>query len=200
MRICKSTIFCIAVFLLGIISAGCGSVRPGRTDSAAAKTPRPQRPIARIDNRIPVIHVIVALCDNENQGIVPVSASLGNGEDPETNLYWGAAYGVATYFGKSTSWISIKVPESDRPEILRRIGFRHRDTGAVLIADAYQGSEIKTSISDYLNAASGNYRENLIIDQTTLQIGGSADVLAYVGHNGLMDFELEKPVVDVSNT
>jgi len=29
-----------------------------------------------------VAHVVVALCDNEFQGIVPVPASLGNGADP----------------------------------------------------------------------------------------------------------------------
>ena len=36
------------------------------------------------------IHVVVALCDNENQGIVPVPEKLGNGKEPLTNLYWGA--------------------------------------------------------------------------------------------------------------
>ena len=30
-----------------------------------------------------VVHVFVALADNENQGIVPVSPRLGNGEDAE---------------------------------------------------------------------------------------------------------------------
>ncbi len=40
------------------------------------------------------IHVIVALRDNASQGIVPVPAALGNGDDPARNLYWGARYGV----------------------------------------------------------------------------------------------------------
>ena len=44
------------------------------------------------------VHVFVALADNEHQGIVPVPAKLGNGEDPEHNLYWGSAYGVKTFF------------------------------------------------------------------------------------------------------
>lgn len=34
-----------------------------------------------------VVHAVVALCDNENQGIVPVPASLGDGQSPRTNLY-----------------------------------------------------------------------------------------------------------------
>ena len=33
------------------------------------------------------IHVFVALCDNENQGIVKVPAVIGNGQDARNNLY-----------------------------------------------------------------------------------------------------------------
>src|SRR6266576_3547327 len=45
-----------------------------------------------------VVHVFVALADNQRQGIIPVPPALGNGRDPQHNLYWGAAYGVKTYF------------------------------------------------------------------------------------------------------
>src|SRR5215469_18879558 len=50
------------------------------------------------------VHVFVALADNKNQGIVPVAARLGNGEDPANNLYWGSAYGVKTFFARSADW------------------------------------------------------------------------------------------------
>ena len=57
-----------------------------------------------------VVHLVVALCDNKNQGIVPVPRSLGNGQDPRSNLYWGARFGVRGYFGRERgttgSWIS----------------------------------------------------------------------------------------------
>jgi hypothetical protein len=33
------------------------------------------------------VHVLVALCDNEHQGIVPVPKKLGNGSDIAGNLY-----------------------------------------------------------------------------------------------------------------
>lgn len=45
--------------------------------------------IEKIDNKAKIIHVMVALCDNENQGIVPVPAFLGNGEDPQ-KIFTGA--------------------------------------------------------------------------------------------------------------
>ncbi|MEZ4686614.1 MAG: hypothetical protein R3B47_11275 [Bacteroidia bacterium] len=35
----------------------------------------------------------MALCDNGYQALLPVPASIGNGQDPRTSLYWGAAYG-----------------------------------------------------------------------------------------------------------
>src|SRR5215471_3154983 len=50
------------------------------------------------------VHVFVALADNVNQGIVPVPAKLGKGDDPEHNLYWGAAAGVKTFFARSAEW------------------------------------------------------------------------------------------------
>jgi len=51
-----------------------------------------------------VVHVFVALADNQHQGIIPVPPALGNGRDPQRNLYWGAAYGVKTYFKASEDW------------------------------------------------------------------------------------------------
>jgi hypothetical protein len=54
------------------------------------------------------IHVVVALCDNVNQGIVPVPKSLGNGQDAKNNLYWGAGFGVKTFFKNSKEWTLVK--------------------------------------------------------------------------------------------
>jgi hypothetical protein len=39
------------------------------------------------------IRVFVALCDNKTQGIVPVGEKIGNGDDPDSNLYWGCSDG-----------------------------------------------------------------------------------------------------------
>jgi hypothetical protein len=35
-----------------------------------------------------VVHVFVALADNQHQGIIPVPLALGNGRDPIRNLPW----------------------------------------------------------------------------------------------------------------
>lgn len=56
------------------------------------------------DTTVITIHVLVALCDNKYQGIVPVPAKIGNGQDPDNNLYWGCSYGIRSYFKKSKAW------------------------------------------------------------------------------------------------
>src|SRR5882672_9922836 len=106
-------------------------------------------------NPMPVVHVFVALADNEHQGIVPVSASLGNGDNPKTNLYWGAAFGVKTFFLKSKDWEVISETKDPAPRILDRIIFKKKDRDVFIVADAYQGKEIAQATWDFLEAASG---------------------------------------------
>lgn len=146
--------------------------------------------IEPVDNESRVVHVIVALCDNENQGIVPVSASLGNGEDPDRNLYWGAAFGVRTYFDKSGSWKLVEKRSSPKDGVLERLIYRHASEDVILVADAYRGDRIRGAIADSLAALAGSLRENVEIEGREVQIYGGADLVAFVGHNGLMDFEL----------
>ncbi|MBI5359087.1 MAG: hypothetical protein HZA48_00725 [Planctomycetes bacterium] len=141
------------------------------------------------------IHVFVALCDNVNQGIVPVPAQLGNGEDPANNLYWGAMYGVKTFFSRSIEWETVASASDKTGIILERCVFRHKATGAYLIADAYKGTEIKRCITDLLNSCAGAVKGEAMVQDNgrdiALPVGGGAQLLAYVGHNGLMDFTLE---------
>jgi hypothetical protein len=72
------------------------------------------------------IHVFVALADNRSQGIVPVAATLGNGDDPGRNLYWGSAYGVKTYFSRSAEWQMISSGQKPKAEILELFWMRRR--------------------------------------------------------------------------
>lgn len=138
------------------------------------------------------IHVFVALCDNEFQGIVPVPASLGNGKDLKSNLYWGAAYGVKSYFkNKTTDWKMVSTIKSDNPVILERILFKHITKDVYLLADAYDGEQIKTCVEQFLKSANGQTPFTLNHETQKLSFGGAADLVAYVGHDGLMDFTVE---------
>lgn len=141
------------------------------------------------------IHIFVALCDNEHQGIVPVAPKFGNGDDPSNNLYWGAYYGVRSFFKRSKDWSMVKERADPHDFVLERCVFQHREKEVYLVADAYRGKEIKAAIEDFLNAAAGCKAEEepLISGSDTMCLGlcGNADLIAYIGHDGLMDFDIE---------
>ncbi|KAA3614926.1 MAG: hypothetical protein D8M58_10760 [Calditrichaeota bacterium] len=138
------------------------------------------------------IHVYVALCDNENQGIVPVPDQLGDGKDPKNNLYWGAAYGLKTFFiSKSNNWQLLKSINPKNPAILERLLFKHKSLDFYLLADAYDGEQIKVCIEDFLKASNGQSPVKIRLDSLKLGFGGSSDLQAYVGHDGLMEFAVD---------
>jgi hypothetical protein len=142
-----------------------------------------------------VIQVFVALADNQHQGIVPVPAVLGNGDDAARNLYWGAAFGVRTFLRKSTDWKEVLVIQNPYAGILQRIVLQHRGENVLLIADAYRGSQIRLALTDFFRTAGGiNVHAG---EPTPCRIAAlllcapdSADLVVYAGHDGLMDFAL----------
>lgn len=133
--------------------------------------------IGLIEARERSIAVFVALADNQHQGIVPVSERLGNGDDPERNLYWGAADGLKGVFDKSSDWRLVSSSNTTEENVLRKRVYRHSKKKAVLYAMAYKGSAIKECIRDFEKAVQS----------------GSYDLVVFIGHNGLMDFSLPAP-------
>lgn len=134
-------------------------------------------------------HVVVALCDNVHQGIVKVPAAIGNGQDPDRNLYWGAGCGVRHWFTKkSVEWTLLKKWKSPEPHILERIAWKHRTKDVYLIADAYDGAFIEQATNDFFDFAGGHAAKSVRLDSTSLRFGGAADLIAYCGHDGLMEF------------
>lgn len=123
------------------------------------------------------IRVFIALCDNKTQGIIPVSPKIGNGDDPDSNLYWGCDEGFGSVFRHSKNWQVLESHSDVSQAVLRRMKLRHVQGGLTLTADAYRGSEIRKCTEDFEAAvASGKFA-----------------LVAYIGHNGLMDFQLPDP-------
>lgn len=121
------------------------------------------------------IGVFVALADNASQGIAPVPAAIGNGDDPEQNLYWGTEEGLKGLFDRSKQWRLVEKSDSPAdPDVLRARTYRHERTGAILTAKAYRGAAIKRCIQDFESAIQA----------------GTYDLVVFIGHNGLMDFAL----------
>ncbi|MGF6906382.1 hypothetical protein [Fusobacterium sp. PH5-44] len=141
-------------------------------------------------NEPQTIHIMVALCDNQYQGIVKVPETIGNGQDPRNNLYWGALYGIRTHFNKSKDWKMVKSEKIDET-ILERVIFKHATKNWYIIADAYNGKYIKKTTEDFLTSSSGLEKDYIQLDDKKLGIKGNAKLISYIGHNGLMDFDLE---------
>ena len=144
-----------------------------------------------------IVHVFVALADNQHQGIIPVPPRLGNGQDAANNLYWGAAFGVKAYFKSSVEWKALSCGRAPQQIILERCVFKHAmGAPAYLVADAYDGARIREAVSDFLSAAAGIRDEALSLidgsEKTTIHAAGKADLVAYIGHDAFMDFQLPK--------
>jgi hypothetical protein len=141
-----------------------------------------------------VVHVLVALADNNEQWIVPIAKALGNGADPKSNLYWGALYGVKTYFTKKAGWKLIQSSKPKNRKILERVILKKqfsrnsKPVNVYLIADAWSGRYIKQTIEQFLRYNAGKDIETIVITGKTLSAGGNAHLISYVGHNALMDF------------
>ncbi len=145
--------------------------------------------IPHTDTSFKTIHVFVALCDNQYQGIVPVPEKIGNGQDINNNLYWGCGYGIRTFFKKSSEWKLMKSQKIDSL-ILERLVFKHATKNYYLVADAYNGKHIKQCTIDFLNSSCGQLKDTIHVNDTKIGISGNSDLIAYIGHNGLMDFTL----------
>ena len=150
------------------------------------------------DSTIKTIHILVALCDNKYQGIVPVPAKIGNGQDPANNLYWGCAFGIKSFFKNSNDWKLLKTIAVDSV-ILERLTFKHKTSNTILIADAYNGQFIKQCTVDFLNSSCGLKKDTLHINNKPVGINGNAKLIAYIGHDGLMDFQLKNTFVNTDN-
>lgn len=180
---------CVVVLFLVVSSAGRLSRCVGQEVN-----PRETRRVPGVK----VVHVFVALCDNKHQGIVPVPEALGNGQDPKSNLYWGAQFGADTFFRNSKDWTPVEpVDPPERPEILAWSVFvaKAQEHPVIVVMCAYDGRHMKAALTDFLGSAAGLGLTKLSAgtgdSKRMIDAGGRADMVCFVGHNGLMDMKVE---------
>jgi len=174
-------------FCLGLL-VNCKSnphLQPVAGGKDALKLPAVRRPPGQ-----KLIHVFVALCDNKYQGIVPVPKTIGNGQDAAHNLYWGCNYGIKTYFKKSNRWKLVVTYAMPAGNIIERCVYRHAETNTWLVADAYDGKYIRLCTEDFLKSCAGMKADSLVVSGQRVFMAGSANLVCYIGHDGLMDFAL----------
>jgi len=157
---------------------------------------------AKIEHHEPlIVHLYVPLCDNDHQGIVPTTASLGNGMSLRTNLYWATSGGTKGYFKSKPKWKTVYNHFDIDTNVLERIVFKrqYNNTTVFLVADAYRGDRMEETINNYLAAISNNRQESIHLnDSTTLEIAGQSDLIMFNGHNGAMDAITIQPWINTT--
>jgi hypothetical protein len=177
---------CIVSPLLSPLSSS-----PRRRPSAAKPTPL-------------VATVHVALCDNTiiNCG----TRTLGNGDRPARNLYWGGAAGLEAFFrlGKD-GWRRAYRDSGDGKLVLERVVYRRRVEPAarwrrlgvnksfemLLVGLAYRGRRIDEAMKRFVSdvRSGGEARLTMTVGHTNRVVayGGASHLVGYAGHNHLMD-------------
>lgn len=126
------------------------------------------------------VAVFVALCDNEHQGIVPVPPAIGRGDDLRGNLYWGCGDALPKVLSRAAEWQkpSVVTDYDGKPAaVLQAVVCTRKDKSATLTIFAYRGDSMSACLQDFEAAL----------------VGGKYALVAYLGHNGLMDTELPEP-------
>src|SRR5262249_43815920 len=140
---------------------------------------------------------------------------LGDGDSPDTNLYWSTTPGFGEWFARRHSgWKRVlvqKAGQTDDKDVLavhvyRRTvdapaSWRKRGVPARyeldIVVHAWRGSAIDRALATYAAEVSGSGTRKLVLDDNTaIDGGGAAQIVAWVGHNRLMDlerFEWPKP-------
>jgi hypothetical protein len=151
-----------------------------------------------------VAQVHVPLCDNGT--LACGNARLGDGDNPDSNLYWATSPGFGRYFDKrSRGWTLVLDGDGGaiaEPDVLDLRVYRRtitssqawRERGApttfplYIVALAWRGAAIDAALATYATHLSGGPAVPIELpDGTTLAAGGAARLVAYVGHNRLMD-------------
>ena len=153
-----------------------------------------------------VVEVHVPLCDNTI--IRCGNKKLGDGDNPETNLYWSTTPGFGEWFVRPGSgWKRVakqKAGETGDVDVLAMHVYRRTVTtpaawkkrGAPakleidIVVHGWRGTAIDRALAAYAADVSGSTARTVKLDDgSTLDAGGAAQIVAWVGHNRLMDLD-----------
>jgi hypothetical protein len=167
-----------------------------------------------------VAEVHVPLCDNSI--IACGNAKLGDGDNPDTNLYWSTTPGFGAWFarrgsgwkralklrGAATGNADIVAVEVYRKQVTAPAAWVKRGApkkfALAIVIHGGRGKAIDAALAAYARDVSGGpARVVELDDHTTLSAGGAAQLVSWVGHNRLMDvdkYSWPKPGAKVTGT
>jgi len=146
------------------------------------------------------ITVHVALCDVRLSKVA--NPAQGRGDSYRDNLYWGALYGVETFFKNQSEWNLVHVGPGGDPHVLRRVVFfrrvnpsdEWRQRGVTkpfdicMMAQAWAGPYAADAMRATVMDALGSRPPRVIqIAGRTLSFGSGSDIVGYLGYNAIKD-------------
>lgn len=152
-----------------------------------------------------VVEVHAPLC--ESTIIACGNAKLGDGDNPATNLYWSTTPGFGEWFARRGSgWKRVLATTSDTGDsdvlalhVYRRMvatpaAWRKRGVAKQFELDVvihgWRGKAIDRALAAYAADVSGQGSRTITLaDESKLEAGGAAQLVAFVGHNRLMDLD-----------
>lgn len=147
-----------------------------------------------------VVEVHVPLCDNSI--IACGNAKLGDGDNPDTNLYWWTTPGFGTWFArKGSGWTRVtklKEGETGDKDVLALHVYKRSVSAPA--AWKKRGVPAKFEIDIRVRAWRGKAIDRALAAYAADVSGASpAQIVAWVGHNRLMDldaYQWPKPGAD----
>lgn len=150
-----------------------------------------------------VVQAHVPLCDNR---IIRCGRyGLGDGDNPDKNLYWATSGGFRGWFGREKSgWKLVHKGPHKHRDILEVMVWRRRFQATrewrkrgvesafdvYVVVFAWRGSAIGLAMDAYADDLFATVpRVVELADGTVVRAGGAAHIVAYVGHNGWMDVD-----------
>jgi hypothetical protein len=84
----------------------------------------------------------------------------------------------------------------------KRFTRKGKPVDVILVADAWDGRAIRSTIGRFLQYSAGRCSETITIPNTELTIdaGGASHFVGYLGHNGLMEFSLNNLDLPLAET
>jgi len=209
----RKTNMCARRQVLGLLMSCCLLAAP--VDDLAARVAR--KDLGQLYDRIaadltagrPLVATIyVALCDNDSQGIVKVrNRRICRGDDPDRNLYWAAAGGLAATL-RAARWQRVLLERFDTGELAVKAVWRKRLSpsgmlrsrgvtetfDAYILGLGYRGAEIRKAMVGYLEAVNGDRTLQVCADGAQLVGGGASHLVGYIGHDYFYDVDDPQPL------
>ena len=154
-----------------------------------------------------VVETHVPLCDNSI--IACGNKKLGDGDNPDTNLYWATTPGFGEWFthradtgwsrvlhrrGAATGNANVVAIDVYRRTVAAPAAWVKRGApkrfAIDIVVHGWRGKAIDAALAAYATDVSGGPARDLVLDDgSAVHAGGAAQLVAWVGHNRLMDLD-----------